>query len=127
MTSNIPKILNLSSMKKAVVVVKGEHYNDMVRGISIVENFADLGDNTGKLLFVFGTYIPYIDKCIERLKKSGAYGIMASEPAADMRAACDKAQLTLIDIGADAAHLNIAQEVSQTIIDDFVKRFVADF
>ena len=50
MTLNIPVLLGLESLKNAVAVVEGQHHNEMITGVAVVDNFADLGDKTGKLV-----------------------------------------------------------------------------
>ena len=81
MTLNIPVLLGLESLKNAVALVEGQHHNEMITGVAVVDNFADLGDKTGKLAFVPDADIPYINNCISRLKAAGACGLITVEPS----------------------------------------------
>ena len=122
MTLNIPVLLGLESLKNAVALVEGQHHNEMITGVAVVDNFADLGDKTGKLAFVPDADIPYINNCISRLKAAGACGLITVEPTGSTADACRKENLSLIALKKGSNQIKIVQEIGQAVIDTYIRR-----
>ena len=122
MLFTMEKTLTLSSMENARLIVKGEHFTNNLKGVSIIENFADMGNKEGYAAIVLDGNVSYLRDCIARVKNSGFYGIITKNPSDEMAEICAELNLTLIGIPQSCHCHRIVEQIADAILKIYSER-----